>query len=89
MRIFKLFKNKAKLLYSYDLFLIKSSYETEFTGEEKRRLNSLADSYLNRSNAEDAKGIFDFLSSKNKNFVYEQSDFGTAAVCREIRRIMA
>lgn len=71
MGFLKIFKSKVKMVYNYDLFLIKSSYETEFTNEEKKMLNSLADSYLNRSNDEDAQEMFNFLSNKNRNFVYE------------------
>ena len=87
MNIFKRIKSNLNMVYAYDLFLIKLSYETEFTNEEKKKLNKLADSYLNRSNSDDAQEIFNFLSNKNQNFVYEQSDYGTAAVCREIKRM--
>ena len=81
-----IFKKKIYREQHYDFFSVALAIkDNEFSFEEIQTLKVIAARYLRRSNEEDAQ----LLATILKNFRDDSSDFGPAAICKEIIRVGA
>lgn len=81
-----MFKKRLFLEQHYDLFSVARAFKNgEFSYEETQALLVIAAHYLKKCNEDDARQLATIL----KDFADEGSDYGPAAVCREIIRAVA
>ena len=81
-----IFKRKCFKEQHYDFFAVALAMKDgEFSFEETQTLKVIAARYLRRSNEEDAR----LLATILRQFTDDSSDFGPAAICREIIRVGA
>ena len=84
MSIFK--KKKIYRDTCYDLSAVSLAVRSgQFSFEEIASLKAIAVRYLNKCNEADARSLSVIL----KDFVDDSSDFGSAAVCKQIIRVGA
>ena len=70
----------------YDFFAVVLDLKgDEFSFEEIQVLKAISTRYLQRSDEDDARLLANIL----KNYVDDSSDFGPAAICRQIQRVGA
>jgi len=80
------FKRKNFKEQHYDFFAVALAIrDREFSFEEIQTLKVIAVRYLHKSNEDDAQ----LLATILKNFRDDSSDFGPAAICKEIIRVGA
>ncbi len=81
-----IFKKKNFMDTRYDLSAVSLAVRSgQFSFEEIAVLKAIAVRYLNKCNEADAKSLNWIL----KEYVDDSSDFGSAAVCKQIIRVGA
>ncbi len=81
-----IFKKQNYIEQHYDFCGVALALKNnEFSNEEIQTLRTIAIRYLHKPNETDAK----VLNAILKSYSDESSDFGPAAICKEINRVVA